>query len=442
MNEEDIIIKNAIVIPVVPSGKLMKDAGIIIEAGKIVQIGTSAQVRSESCGHEIIDANNCVVIPGLINAHTHLPETLLRGICDDQPLERWLWDYVWVMEAKMTKKEALAGARLGCIELIKSGVTAFIDQFYYAHEIATAVVESGIRALLCPSVFDNNPEAGSIENCFNRACVVVKEWQEKHPRVKMGIGPHATYTVDKDMLLRIYEFAVEHQLPLHIHLSETSWELKQIMSKFGVRSPIQHLQKLNILENTRILGAHCVYVDERDLVIMQQHDFHVLHNPTSNLKLAAGIAPITKFIERGINVCIGTDGSASNNNLAILEEVMLAALLQKNLTSNPTAIPIEQALEIATINGAYAMGLSDLIGSIEVGKSADLTIIGLRSPHMNPSTNVLSNLIYASNPSDIRTVIVDGKIIMRERELLTLNETDVIEDANRAVEVLKTAFEQ
>lgn len=431
----DIYIKNADVIPVVPRGKMMKDTGILIENGEIIRVDDSVRVAKDVAGHEVIDAKGHVVLPGLVNAHTHLPEALLRGICDDRPLEQWLWDHVWVMEARMTKKEAAAGARLGCLELIKNGVTGFIDQFYYANELAEAVRDSGIRALLCPSIFNDNAESGSIENCLKRACTVANEWQDKHPRIRMGLGPHAPYTVDKDILLRVKAFADKLSVPIHIHISETRWELEQARANFGM-SPVQYLESIGLLE-ARVLAAHCVHVDDKDIALMKTRNVHVLHNPTSNLKLSSGIAPVTKFLERGMNVAIGTDGNASNNNLDVIEEVRLAALLQKNLTDTPTVMPIEQAIELATLNGAKAMGMEHVSGTIENGKAADLIIVNRTGVHMVPQHNILSNLIYSSNPADIRTLIVDGELVMEERKVLTLDEEKVIEDAERAAAVLK-----
>ena len=434
---EDIIIRDANVIPVRPAGVVNKDQSILIREGKIAAMGPYKEIKEKEHlkGARIFKGNNQLVLPGFINAHTHLPETLLRGICDDEMLEKWLWDNVWIWEGRMTAKEARAGAMLGCLELIKNGVTGFIDQFYYANEIAEAVVESGIRGLLCPSVFDNNAEAGSIDNCFKRACEVVDQWYGKNERVMWGMGPHAPYTVDKDWLTKIKDFGHERKLPIHIHMQETQWEVDEAIKNFG-KTPFQYLKEIGLLTEP-ILAAHCVVSTEEDRKIMAGHDIHVLHNPTSNLKLSSGIAPISDYLDQGINVAVGTDGNGSNNDLDMLSEIQIAALLQKGSTGKPTAMPLDRTLDIATINGARAMGMEDQLGTIEIGKKADLMIMDCSGVNMNPQHNLLSNLIYSSSSKDIKTVIVGGRIIMENRKVLTMNEERIISEATEAMHVLR-----
>ena len=434
---EDIIIRNATVIPVRPAGAVFKNQSILIRDGKITAMAPYSEIKENEqlMGAQVIEGQNKLVLPGLVNAHTHLPETLLRGICDDEMLEKWLWGNVWIWEGRMTPKEARAGAMLGCLELIKNGVTSFIDQFYYANEIAEAVVESGIRGLLCPSVFDNNAEAGSIDNCFKRATEVVDQWYGKNERVMWGMGPHAPYTVDKEWLLKIKDFGHERKLPIHIHMQETQWEIDEALKNFG-KTPFQYLMDIGLLTEP-ILAAHCVVSTEEDRKIMVEHDIHVLHNPTSNLKLSSGIAPISEYLDQGINVAVGTDGNGSNNDLDMLSEIQLAALLQKGKTGKPTAMPLDRTLDTATINGAKAMGMEDKLGTIEVGKLADVIIMDCSGVNMNPQHNLLSNLIYSSSSKDIETVIVGGNIIMEDRKVLTMNEERVIREATEAMYVLR-----
>ena len=438
-----ILIKNANYLPVRKNGKracVVKDASILIENGVIREISKSP-FRQKSTKGEKIDAKDSLVLPGLVNAHTHLPETLERGVCDDATLDDWLWNHIWVMESRMGKKEAYAGAMLGCVEMIKCGTTSFIDQFYYAEELFDAVNKSGLRALLCPSVFDNCVESKTIERAFERAKEVISEKQGKSRRINWGIGPHAPYTVEKDMLLRIAEFADERNLPVHIHLQESLWEMEKAKKEFGM-SPIKYLEKIGFFSDKnhqnkrKILGAHCVFVDNEDMEIMRKNELSVLHNPRCNLKLANGIAPVSDMLEKGINVAIGTDGCASNNNLFILEDLLIATILQKYLKSDPRVMPIEEAIELATINGARAIGLENEIGCIEEGKKADVIIVDMKGAHANPKHNILSNLIYASSSHDVNTTIVDGKILMHERKLRELDEQKVIDMARKASEVL------
>ena len=434
---KDILIKNASVIPVRPAGAVYDNYSILIEDGKITAMGPSEEIAKNHILSDavVLDGKDKLVLPGLINGHTHLPETLLRGICDDEMLEKWLWDNVWVWEGRMTTKEAKAGAMLGCLELIKNGVTGFIDQFYYANEIAEAVAESGIRALLCPSVFDNNAEAGSIDNCFARACEVVDQWYGKNERVMWGMGPHAPYTVDKEWLWKIKDFGHDRKLPIHIHMQETQWEMDEAVKNFG-KTSFGYLNEIGLLSEP-ILAAHCVVSTEEDRQLMAKHNIHVLHNPTSNLKLSSGIAPVSTYLSEGINVVVGTDGNGSNNDLDMLAEIQLAALLQKYKTGKPTAMPLSRTLDTATINGAKAMGMEDRIGTLEVGKLADVIIMDCSGVNMNPRHNLLSNLIYSSSSKDIETVIVDGKILMRDRKVLTMDEEKVVAEATDAMHVLR-----
>ncbi len=438
---EDILIENATVIPVRPSGKVFKNHSILIENGKIAALGKIEDIKKEHSltGVRNISGHKKLVMPGMINGHTHLPETLLRGICDDEMLEKWLWDHVWVWEGRMKPKQAKAGSMLGTLELIKNGVTGFIDQFYYTNEIAEAVDESGIRGLICPSVFDNNAEAGSIDNCFKRACEVVDQWYGKEDRIMWGMGPHAPYTVDKDWLLKIKDFVHDRKLPIHIHVQETQWEIDQAQESFG-NSPVKYMEEIGLLEE-KILAAHCVVTSDEDRDIMKKYDVHVLHNPTSNLKLSSGIAPVQNYLERGINVTVGTDGNGSNNDLDMLTEIHLAALLQKYSTGVPTAMPLDWTLDLATINGAKAMGIDDRVGTLEVGKEADMIIMNVSGVNMNPPHDMLSNLIYSSSSRDIETVMVKGNIIMEEGRVLTMDEEKVIEEGNEAMRVLRGDFE-
>ncbi len=424
------IIEHGTVIPVRPRGQIIDDGAVLVEDGAIVAIGPTNELKRDRAGHDRIDANGGIVLPGLVNAHTHLPETLIRGICDDAPLHEWLTDHIWIYEGHMRGDDASAGAQLGCLELIKSGVTALIDQFYYVREVHEAVAASGQRALLCPSIFDNCPEGGSIEETYDLALKHARQLKNAHPRIQMGIGPHAPYTVPPEMLQRLAEVARKEALPIHVHVSETKREVDDANADWGC-SPVAHLETLGILD-LDTLAAHCVWVDDRDIALLATHDTPVLHNPTSNLKIGAGVAPVAAMLEAGVNVAVATDGCASNNNLSIIEEMKLAALLQKGTLRQPTAVTIWEAIEMGTINGARAMGLEESIGTLEPQKRADCIIIDTGSPHLHPTHNALSNVIYAANAGDIDTVIVDGEVLMRNREVTALDEQEVIAAAARA----------
>lgn len=412
--------------------KVIKDAGILIEENKIIEVGKHEDVKKQIRGHDIIQRENHIAIPLLINAHTHLPETLLRGICDNEKLEKWLYEYIWPFEQRLTAEDAYYGALLGCLELIESGVGGFIDQYFFAEQIKEAAQQAKIRALLCPSVFDNTPEYGSLENTWKEVKKnLISELSKKEEHlVRWGIGPHAPYTVPKDYLLEIKDFAVEYNIPIHIHLSETDIEVINAKKEFGA-TPIEYIDRIGLTE-AKILGAHCVHTTKRDIEIMKNNDFVVLHNPQSNLKLASGIAPIVSYLKNNIQVALGTDGNASNNDLGILEEMNTLALLQKYKTNDPSALQNEQALKIATVNGMKAMGIE--YSGISRNSTADLTILSLESSHSWPQINPISNIVYSSSSKDVTDVLVNGYLVYENKKHKTLNKEEIIKKCEKISE--------
>lgn len=406
--------------------KILKNASIYIEEGKIVWVGKG----DLPTGIEKIDARKCVVLPALVNAHTHLPETVLRGICDDKDLQKWLNQYIWPAENKLTPKDAEVAALLGCAELIHNGIGFFIDQYFYANEIAKSVVKSGIKAILCPSVFDNCPEGKTIEKQFRIAKNFVEEWLGRHERVFVGIGPHAPYTVSDEYLSAVAEFSREKNIHVHIHLSETATENKESLRKFG-ESPTARLHRTGILTD-RTLLAHCVHLSKRDGELIAKAKATILHCPQSNLKLSSGIAKIEELRQR-INVLIGTDGNASNNNLDVIEELRTACMLQKFLFG-PEAMPLLEAFKMVSSN-ASLLGCN-YKGLIAPGFPGDLAVLPLWKTHLQPVHDVLSNIIYSANGTDVRDLIVDGKIVMENYKILTFDESKVINEAQKIGERL------
>ncbi len=411
--------------------KLIRDGAILVENDKIVDVGKSKDIKKLISGHDKIERNNHIAIPSFINAHTHLPETLLRGICDNETLMTWLNEFIWPFEMKMSSDDAYYGALLGCLELIESGVSGFIDQYFYAESIEKAAKEANIRALLCPSVFDNTPESGSLENTWKHVSNLVKrKTSSDNDLVKYGIGPHAPYTVPKEYLLQIADVASKLDIPIHIHLNETKQELKDAKEQFRM-SPIQYVHDLG-LTDLRILGAHCVHTDDKDMSIMKSCDFTVLHNPQSNLKMANGIAPIYKYLDLGIKVAVGTDGNASNNDLGMLEEISTAALLQKYLANDPKIINNSQILSIGTIHGMKALG--ETSSGISKDSVADITLLSYERSHSWPQNNPLSNVIYSSLSSDVSDLFVNGNLIYENRKHKTLDKISIIEKCSEISE--------
>ncbi len=416
-------------------GRVVEDAGIIIENNEIIAVGKYEKIKQLISGHDIYERLNHVAIPPFVNAHTHLPETLIRGISDDSSLYDWLYNNVWPFESNLTPRDAYYGTLLGMLELIESGTGGFIDQYFYVNEIEKAVNKGKMRALLCPSVFDNTPEFGSIDNTwknvrrFLNSRLSASSDNSRQSLVSYGVGPHAPYSVPEEYLLDISEFARSHRLPVHIHINETSSEVKEFINKYNLR-PIEYLNKIGFLEN-KILAAHGVHVSDEEKRILKKYNVTILHNPQSNLKLSSGIAPLDNFLKMGINVAIGTDGCGSNNNLDMLEEIRYAALLQKFLTGDPRVIPNNQALFLGTIAGARAMGIKNY--GIAKGSVADITVLSLDAAHNWPVHNSLSNIVYSMSSNDVSDVIVNGIFLLKNKKHQTINKEIVINEVNKIV---------
>ena len=420
----DIYIRCKYIISGPKCDKLIKEGAIIIEEDKIVAVGKEEDVKKLLSGHDKVDRSNHIMIPSLINGHTHLPETLLRGICDNQKLMVWLNEYIWPFEMEMSADDAYYGALLGCLESIESGVGGFVDQYFYAESIEKAAKEAKIRALLCPSLFDNTPESGSLEKTWSHILDLVERKCKGHiGLVSYGIGPHAPYTVPVEYLQKTLDLASKYSLPIHIHLNETKREVDEAIENFGM-SPIEYIHDLG-LTKVRILGAHCVHTSPKEWQIMKENKMMVLHNPQSNLKMTSGIAPVYKYLELGIDVVVGTDGNASNNDLGMLEELATTAMLQKYLANDPSVLDNASTLTLGSVNGMKAMNIDS--AGISNNSAADLTILSLEKSRSWPQNNPLSNVIYSSSSSDVNDLVVNGEFVYRNREHLTLDKWKIIE---------------
>jgi 5-methylthioadenosine/S-adenosylhomocysteine deaminase len=404
--------------------RVIKEGAIIVEDNQIIKVGKREEVKKLLAGHDKLERTNHITIPSYINAHTHLPETLLRGICDNEKLDTWLNEFIWPFEMRMSSEDAYYGALLGCLELIEAGVAGFIDQYFYAESIEKAVKESGIRALLCPSVFDNTPESGSLDNTWKHVRnLVSRRSSGNKDLIRYGIGPHAPYTVPEEYLLEVKETASELSVPIHIHLNETIEEVKGAKEKFG-DTPIEYVHKIGLTEE-KILGAHCVHTTDREREIMREANITVLHNPQSNLKMTSGIAPIHQYLDLGIGVAVGTDGNASNNDLGMIEELTTTAMLQKYLANDPKVLRNAEVLKLGTINGLTTLGIETK--GISDKSIADITILSLEKSHWWPQNDPLSNLIYSSSSSDVTDMIVNGRFVYRNGEHQLLDKELIIE---------------
>ena len=418
------LIKNALIVTMDKNKRVIK-GDILIESNKIIKIDKEIKVKDE-----VIDASKMVALPGFINTHTHSAMTLLRGYADDLPLMKWLKDYIWPLEALLKPEDCYIGSKLACLEMIKAGITTFSDMYFHMNEVAKAVEESGIRGVLSYVINDLMPENFAGLTATKRFLNQVK----KSERIIPIIGPHSPYACSKETLLKAKELAEEYKTLIHIHASETREEIEESKKKFGFK-PIEYLNSIGFLSpNLEI--AHCVWVDVNEIKMLAKNNVKISHCSVSNMKLSSGISPIKYMLENGLIVSSGSDGPCSNNRIDVIQEMKFCSLLQKVSFIDSTAIPAEKALEMATINGAKALGLDDKIGSIEEGKLADIILIDFNKPHLTPMYNVYSHLVYAAQASDVDTVICNGKVLMRNRKVLTFNEKEAIEKAEIAKEDL------
>jgi len=426
----DLLIKDGYVITMDPERRVLRRGSVAIEDGRIVAVDRKVEGGAE----EVIDARGMAVLPGLINAHTHVSMTLLRGIADDMPLESWLQEAIWPIEKNLSGDHCYAGAMLGCLEMIKSGTTCFADMYFFMENVAKAVERSGLRAALSYGIIELGDSMKRrlelrIGERFVKKCHGMADG-----RVVAMFGPHAPETCSPECLMKVKELAQKHGVGIHIHVAETKAGVEQVSGRYG-RRPVEHLNEIGFL-GPEVLAAHCVWLSEKEVGILRGSGAKPVHNPASNMKLGSGVAPVPSMLEIGIPVALGTDGAASNNSLDMFREMKLAALLSKVHKLDPTAVPAQVVLEMATINGARALGLEKEIGSLEVGKEADVVLVNLRKPHFTPLHDVISHLVYVASGEDVDTVIVDGKVLMRGREVLVVNEEEVMEMAQKAADDL------
>jgi 5-methylthioadenosine/S-adenosylhomocysteine deaminase len=419
----DILLTNATVLTMDPQFTVHRASAVAIAGDSIAAVGPGAPAYEAAT---TIDCGGRVVMPGLVNAHTHVPMALVRGLADDLRLDVWLMGYMMPVEREFVSPDFVRlGTRLGCAEMIRSGVTCFADMYYFEDAIAGATVEAGMRALCAQTVLRfPTPDATSYEDSLARAREFIEKWRG-HPLIVPGVAPHAPYTCTPEILRACAELAVEFDVPLHIHLSETALEVENSRKVHGM--PVVPWVRKQRLFDAKVLAAHCVHIDDGEMRALKNYNAGVAHNPTSNLKLGAGIAPVARMLEVGLNVGIGTDGPASNNDFDMFEETRLAALLAKGISGDPTALPARDALAMATRLGACAMHMGHLTGSLEPGKRADLIVVDLETVHNVPAfgrdpNGVYAQIVYAAKSTDVVDVMCNGRWLMRDRRLLTLDE--------------------
>jgi 5-methylthioadenosine/S-adenosylhomocysteine deaminase len=425
----DLLIVGGTLVTMDKDHRVIEDGAVAIRGEKIVAVGASFDLSRRYVAKRTISVKGKAIIPGLINTHTHVPMSLFRGISDDLDLNDWLTKYIFPAEAKNVDEAFVrAGTRLGLAEMIRGGTTTYCDMYYFEDAIADETKKAGVRGVLGETIIDF-PVADN--KTFDQAMAYseryVRRWKND-PLIVAALAPHAPYTVSTEHLQAIRKLSDKLDAPLVIHVAETKKERDDILKDKGA-TPVKYLNQIGFL-NDRVISAHTVFVTDEEIDILNSKGVGAAHNPTSNMKLASGTAPVPSMLKKNLAVGLGTDGAASNNDLSMWEEMDMAAKLHKLISGDPKTLSAEQAFEMATIRGARALDLDKITGSIEVGKRADIAIVDLDSLHQTPGYNIYSSLVYATKASDVRTVVINGRLVMFDRVLLTLNENAIKRDAN------------
>lgn len=400
-----VLIEHATAVTMRDEMPMIEDAYLLIEGNRICYVGED---RPQGEFDEVIDAFGMVAMPGLINAHTHTAMTLLRSYADDMNLQDWLFQKIFPFEDTLTPEMVYEGSVRGIREMLASGTTCFHDMYFFQEETARTAEELGIRGVLCEGITD-----GVLEKKLEKTEALLKQLQNSSGRLQVGISPHAVYTCREETLKTAAAFAKEHGLKIHTHLSETKTENEDCLREHGM-SPTAWMEQCGLFD-IPCTAAHCVWLSDEDIGILNRHQVTVVHNPVSNLKLASGVAEIPKLMKHSVNVALGTDGASSNNNLDLFEEIKLTGILHKGINLDPTLLPAWEVLKMATVNGAKALGYDDL-GMLKEGFLADLILLDFDQPHLTPNHNSISNLVYAVRGSDVVYTMVDGKFVYRKGE--------------------------
>ena len=428
MESIDLIVKADHVLTMDQDLAVIENGAIAIKGKKIVAVDTASRITQHYTASKIIDGEGKVAFPGLINTHTHAAMVYFRGLSDDLPLKVWLEEHIWPAEAKWLSPEFVSDAvELACLEMLKAGITAYADMYFFGDAVARSTRKIGIRAVVGSGIVDFPSATGNnADDYLANAERFVTNWKGDDLIVP-SIADHSAYACSPETLKKSKALADRLEVMLQIHLSETGWEVNEIFSRYG-RRPVAHLGSLGLLDE-RLIAAHCVWLEPDEIAMLARSKTNVSHCIESNLKLASGIAPVVKMLQAGVNVSFGTDGAASNNDLSILSEMSTAARVHKAISGDPTALSAKQAMLMATRNGAEALGLGSLCGSLEQGKAADIVIADLRKPHLIPLYDIYSHIVYAMNAADIDTVLVGGKVVLEQRNLLTADEAEIIAKA-------------
>jgi 5-methylthioadenosine/S-adenosylhomocysteine deaminase len=426
MQSVDYIIRADYVLPMDEGLAVIKDGAIAIKDTKILKVGTSQEIIGRYAPRMVINGKHKVVFPGLINTHTHAAMVFFRGIADDLPLKEWLENHIWPLENEWLSPVFISDAvGLACLEMLKGGVTTYNDMYFYEDAAGKATKKIGMRAVLGAGILDfPTKSARTSQECFANAESFIKGWRGDN-LITPCIAPHSLYTCGTETLKKARQIADKYDIPIHVHLSETKREVEEVRKKQGMM-PVDYLDNLGFLDE-RVLAVHCVWLTDLEIDILVKRRVGVSHCIESNLKLSAGIAPVTSMLKAGVKVTFGTDGAASNNDLNVLSEMSTAAKIHKAISEDPTALDARTALLMATRWGAEVLGLGNITGSIEEGKAADLVMADLNKPHLMPLYNIYSHIVYSMRPSDVEMVMVDGKVVVNDGKLTTADESEILQ---------------
>ena len=438
----DLIVQGDHIVTMDASATVHENGAVAIDDGVIIAVGPASEIMAEFSATETLAGEHRVVMPGLVNGHSHAAMTLLRGVADDLALMDWLNNYIFPAEVQFVDAEFVRiGTELACWEMIRGGTTSFVDMYYFPDTIAEVVDRCGMRALISATVIDQrSPDAENASDSINKGIGFIERWKGRNSRITPIFGPHANYTLNAEQLKATRAAATEHGVGISIHMSESPFELQYSKDTFGMTS-IELYDSIGFFDGQTI-AAHVVWPTEAEIPILAERQVGVIHNPTSNMKIASGISPVAEMLAAGVRVGLGTDGAASNNDLDMWEEMRLAALLQKVDRMDPQVLSAATVLKMATSGGALAVGLGDSVGSIEVGKRADVIQVAFDDVHHVPTYDVISHLVYVTDEQDVASVVVDGKVLMREREMLTIDTQRVAAEANALAAKIQTALKE
>ena len=438
----DLIVEGDHVVTMDAAMTVIENGAVAIDDGVILAVGPASEINAAYAAAQTLAGDNRIVMPGLVNGHSHAAMTLLRGVADDLALMDWLNNYIFPAEVQFVDAEFVRiGTELACWEMIRGGTTTFVDMYYYPDTIAEIVDSCGMRALISATVIDQrSPDAEDAGDSIRKGSGFIERWLGKNDRITPIFGPHANYTLNAEQLQATRQAAMEFGVPISIHMSESPFEVQYSKDTYGMTS-IELFESIGFFDGPTI-AAHVVWPTDAEIPILARRQVGVIHNPTSNMKIASGIAPITEMLAAGVRVGLGTDGAASNNDLDMWEEMRLAAFLQKVEQMNPEVLSAETVLRMATSGGATAIGLGDAIGSLEPGKRADLIQVAFEDVHHVPTYDVVSHLVYVNDEQDVASVVVDGSILMEERQMLTIDTERVRREATELAARIQSALEE